>query len=129
MAIENAKPNKAVQMTDKVQIGIYKIKREITELSKKQKPTDITVDVNYLKTLFRKKGYKPQVVQDDLSSDFNVYLFFKRRKSKIRWKEFIGSIAEDNEDILTRKETINESFILLMENKTLLFSLHICNNI
>jgi len=99
-------------MTEKLQLGIYKIKNEIHE------PRNVVkVDVKYLCDHFNDKGYKEQLVKPSLSKNFNVFLFFKRKRREIKWKRFVGEISEGNQNILKTKNTNSESYILLLENK------------
>ncbi len=105
-------------MSDKLQLGIYKIKEKIFAEKQGKQPLEVSIDIQYLRRLFLKKGYKEQGTQSNLSNTFNSYLFFKRNKSQIRWKEFIANIAEKNAAILKHKQTNNESYILICENQT-----------
>ena len=105
-------------MSDKLQLGIYRLKEEVIELKQGKLPLKVIIDIQYLQKLFKTKDYKEQVIQANLSNDFNIYLFFKRTPSYIRWKEFIENIADTNAAILKHKKTNNESYVLLCENKT-----------
>lgn len=103
-------------MSEKLQIGIYKIKKSLVELRKGKTPKKVIANVPYLRSRFKSKGFKIQSIQSGLSKEFNIFLFFKRNKSEIRWKEFIGKIALSNEKILKFSSTKNESYILLLES-------------
>ncbi len=105
-------------MSDKLQLGIYRIKEEINEFKKGEPPLKVVIGIQYLQKLFKRKGYKEQEIQLNLSSDFNIYLFFKRGSSDIRWKEFMENVAAMHAAILKHKKTNNESYILLCENST-----------
>lgn len=105
-------------MPEKLQLGIYKIKDELIELKKGKKPKKVAINIEHLKTHFKSKGYMLQATQPNLSSDFNVYLFFKRNQASIRWKEFIENVAENNEAILKFKKTNNESYVLILQKIT-----------
>jgi len=105
-------------MSEKLQIGIYKIKDELIELKNGIRPKKVIVNIQYLQKLFKEKGYKQQSTQANLSNAYEVYLFFKKNSSGIRWKEFIGNIAESQAAILKSKITYNESYILVLNNVT-----------
>ncbi|MDD2983185.1 MAG: TIGR04141 family sporadically distributed protein [Crocinitomicaceae bacterium] len=103
-------------MSEKLQLGIYRIKDEIIELKKGKYPLRINVDIPYLQSIFKTKGYKQQTLQPNLSNDFDILLYFKRNESHIRWKEFIGKIADNNAAIIKQNKTNNESYILIFKN-------------
>jgi uncharacterized protein (TIGR04141 family) len=103
-------------MSEKIQIGIYRIKEEIFEVQKNKKPKNIIVDIKYLTKVFKEKGFKQQDVIPDLNKNFELYLYFKRNNSPIQWKEFIEKIAISNEPILKHRDTYSESYILLLLN-------------
>jgi len=105
-------------LSDKLQLGIYRLKEDVIELKQGKLPQRVIIDIQYLQMLFKTKAYKEQVIKANLSNDFNIYLFFKRTPSGIRWKEFMENIADTNAAILKHKKTNNESYILLCENKT-----------
>lgn len=104
-------------MSEKLQLGIYRIKDEIIELKKGKLSSRVTIDIPYLQSIFKTKGYKQQVLQPNLSNDFDIFLFFKRNPSHIRWKEFIENIADSNAAIIKHKKTNNESYVLVFNNK------------
>jgi len=103
-------------MSQKLQIGIYRLKDEIIEVKKGKKPKPVSIDIKFLTKELKSKGYNSQLVQPNLSKDFDLYLYFKRTPSEIKWKNFIGEIAEPNELILKHTKTYTESYILLLRN-------------
>jgi uncharacterized protein (TIGR04141 family) len=100
-------------MPEKIQIGIYSFKEEITENVKGKTETK-TIDIDYLTKALKKKRFKPQDVLPNLSTDYEVYLFFKRKPSKILWKGFVAKIAQPGEDILNFTSSQSESYILIL---------------
>ena len=101
-------------MSDKLQLGIYRVK----DVIESQQGKKVSVNIQYLQKFFKEKHYKEQDVQPDLSETFDIFLFFKRTRSKIRWKGFIENIAKDNAPIIKYKNTNHESYVLLLQNKT-----------
>jgi len=104
-------------MSEKLQLGIYRLKDEIMEIKKGRVPKKVSINIEYLTKFFRSKNYSLQVTQPNLSVDFDLFLYYKRNKSEIKWKDFIEKIADTNEPILKSKSTNSESYVLLIENK------------
>lgn len=103
-------------MSEKLQIGIYQLKDEILEVKKGKKPKLVIIDINFLSKEFRSKGYSSQLVQPNLSKNFDLHLYFKRTPSEIKWKDFIDKISESDQMILKHTKTYGESYILLLRN-------------
>ncbi|MCD9017520.1 DUF6119 family protein [Parachryseolinea silvisoli] len=102
-------------MSEKIQIGIYAIKDEIRELVKHQPQTTV-VDIPYLIALLKKKKFKEQLVNPNLSTEFTIHLFFKKTTTPILWKDFIGVVAKPGTDIVSRTKNSNESYVILFQN-------------
>ncbi|NVK65122.1 MAG: TIGR04141 family sporadically distributed protein [Flavobacteriales bacterium] len=103
-------------MSDKLQVAIYSLKSELSEILK-SKVNDVIVDVPYLTKSFKKKGYSEQKVQNNISNEFDINLYFKRKQSPIKWKDFLKKVADTNEPILQYTSTINESYIMLLTRR------------
>ena len=103
-------------MSEKIQIGLYAIKEEIKEVVKQTTQTT-TIDIAYLtKHLTKEKGFKQQETNLNLSKDFDIYLFFKKTKTPIAWKDFVRVIAKPSSDILANDKNSNESYVILFKN-------------
>ncbi|WP_025144352.1 DUF6119 family protein [Pedobacter jeongneungensis] len=105
-------------MSEKIQSSFYLLKDAITISGKGiTKATTQTINDAYLAKLMKDKGYKAQKVTPNLNSNYDISLFFKKKTSDIKWKEFIASIAQPGEPILKSDKTNNESYILLLYSK------------
>ena len=109
-------------MAEKLQIGIYRLKDKFIELVPDKKPREVMVDVKYLTSLFKDKGFKSQKVKSDLSERYKISLFYKKSFPDVKWKDFIGNIAEADEAIVKDKKTTNESYVLLLENSEFIYA-------
>ncbi|MFX0206857.1 MAG: DUF6119 family protein [Candidatus Hodarchaeota archaeon] len=86
----------------KSQISIYKIAE---------------IDLNDLCGIIADKGYINQDLENDKVSGFKLKLFYRRKPSNPKWKDFFYSVAKSGEDILKEKGWI-ESFVLILLNET-----------
>lgn len=101
---------------EKIQNVFYLLKENVTVIEKR-KIVEKTLDFNYLHKLFNKKGFTQQQLKSDLSTKYQIKLYFKKSKTKIKWKEFITTIVEEGEDILKLQNSIAESYIIIFYNK------------
>ena len=105
-------------MSEKIQNSFYLLKDIITISGKgiAQASTQI-IDDAYLAKLMKDKGYKAQKVTPNLHSNYDISLYFRKKSTDIKWKEFIKSIAVAGEPILKSEKTNNESYILILYSK------------
>jgi uncharacterized protein (TIGR04141 family) len=104
-------------MPQKIQNSFYLLKEEVNTFNNKAvKYTVQKVDLAFLKKLFKTRKYKEQALKANLSTAYDVYLFYKRNTTPVKWKDFIETIAEPNEDILKNRIGHSESYILLLYN-------------
>jgi uncharacterized protein (TIGR04141 family) len=105
-------------MSEKIQNSFYLLKDSITIPGKGiSKATVQVIDDAYIGRLMKLKNYKPQKVTPNLHSQYEISLYFRKKTSDIRWKEFIKSIAVANEPILKQDKTTSESYILILKSK------------
>jgi len=105
-------------MPQKIQNSFYQLKGEVNIFNKKAvRYTVQKVDLTYLKKLFKTRKYKEQALKPNLSAAYDVYLFYKRNTTPVKWKDFIETIADPNEDILKNRIGHSESYILLLNSK------------
>jgi uncharacterized protein (TIGR04141 family) len=91
-------------MPDKIQTSIYKIKRCFEESYP-----------NIVDEL-EKKGFTSQNVEENLSNNYTITLFYKKLSTESNWKDFIETIAQANQAIVNRVKCTRESFILFLIN-------------
>lgn len=104
-------------MAEKIQSNFYLLKNEIRVRNKKtRKIEEQIIDFDYLHKLMRRKGYKEQKVLPNLSKEYEIKVYFKRNLSPIKWKGFIRTIVNDDEDILKHEENHVESYVILILN-------------
>lgn len=99
-------------MEEKLQLAIYKIDHG-------------TIDSTGGEDLFSKvsthilsKSFASQKINWDSIKDYQLALFYKKTPSNPKWKTFFKKIADNSEKILKENQSWNESFILLLLNKT-----------
>jgi len=89
---------------NKLQIGIYKI--------------DETIKIEDLSTSIIDNGYSPQEIVETSKNGYDLSLYYLRKNSAPKWKDFFHGIAEENEKIL-QKVGKNEGFIMLLCNESI----------
>ena len=105
-------------MSEAIQTSIYRLRQSIAAMDETTRRLHlVTLDIRYLEKEFLLKGYHVQKVKANIDSKHDYILFYKNWPIKIKWKEFIAEVAEENEDILKNNVAINEGFILLVKNK------------
>jgi uncharacterized protein (TIGR04141 family) len=105
-------------MADKIQNSFYQLKGQVIEFKEASgKRTEKQIDLSYLKKRFRSKGYKEQKLKPVTYKDYDISLFYRRKRSMVKWKDFIATIADPKADILKYPDTIAESFILILISK------------
>lgn len=105
-------------MSEKIQNSFYLLKDIITIPGKgNAKPVIQVIDDAYINKLTKSKGYKPQKVNPNLHANYEIKLYFKKQTTDIKWKEFIKSIAVENEAILKNNKNSSESYILILKTK------------
>ncbi|MGW8289214.1 MAG: DUF6119 family protein, partial [Candidatus Bathyarchaeia archaeon] len=93
----------------KLQIGIYKVDTNHECFD------DCDSAIETLSTAIQKEdvAYDLQSIQDNLTADYEIVLLYKKNPQNPKWKQFLSSIAEDNENVLKDDQSWAESFILL----------------
>lgn len=101
-------------MSEKIQIAIYRLKKSIIQVNKKE-PT--IVDLNFVKKmLVNTHKYKAQRT-NDIAENFEINLYYKVFPSETPWKGFIKEIAVEGENITDKIKIQRESFVLILRNK------------
>jgi uncharacterized protein (TIGR04141 family) len=104
-------------MAEKIQSNFYLIKNSIRIRNKKsRKIEEKQIDFEYLHKLMRSKSYKEQKVLPNLSKKYEIKVYFKRNISPIKWKGFIKTVVEDEQDILKYNDNYVESYIIIIRN-------------
>lgn len=105
-------------MADLIQTAIFKLRDSVHELNEETLKLDkIAISLPFLKVRFEKEGYELQKLKDNVISNYDIMLFYKKWLTPIKWKEFIGTIAEDDQEILQHKDNFTEGFVLLIKHK------------
>lgn len=105
-------------MSEKIQNSFYLLKDSISIPAKRGgKALAQLVDDAYIQKLLQAKGYKSQKVTPNLHPAYDISLYFRKKPSEIKWKEFIKSIAVAGEPILKNDKTVNESYIIVLYSK------------
>ena len=105
-------------MSEKIQNSFYLLKDSVTTYSKKlAKNVKENIDDTFIKKLMRDKGYKAQKVIAALSADYEISLYFKAKNSPVKWKDFIGSVAQPGEAILKPSAVKSESYVMLLYSR------------
>lgn len=86
----------------KIQIGIYKIEES---------------DLDGITAVIESKGYSRQALQNDAIDDYQLHLFYQKKPTNPKWKEFFLSIANSGQDILKENAGTAEGFVLLLLNQ------------
>jgi uncharacterized protein (TIGR04141 family) len=117
--LETVIQNRILLMAEKIQNSFYLLKEEVSIYQKgSRKYTQQVVDLAYLLKLFKSRKYKEQPLKANISKDYDVKLFYRRKPAPVKWKDFIATIATDEADILKHKDGQSESYIILLFNKT-----------
>ncbi|MDO3627649.1 DUF6119 family protein [Mucilaginibacter sp. BT774] len=105
-------------MSDRIQNSFYLLKEQVIEFKEASgKRTQKQIDLPYLKKRFKNKGYKEQKLKPVTYKDYDISLFYRRKPSAVKWKDFIATIADPDADILKYPDAIAESFILILISK------------
>ena len=105
-------------MAEKIQTSFYLLKDRITFFNKKtQKIVEESIDIKFLDKYFKTKGYKEQNVLSDLSKDYEIKLYYKKTPTIPKWKEFVKSIASEDQDVLKTNRAFSESYLVVLKNK------------
>lgn len=102
-------------MADRIQNSFYLLREQIIDFNETNgKRTEKQIDLAYLKKRFKSKGYKEQKLKPITFKDYDISLFYRRKPSAVKWKNFIKAIADPDADIVQHPNTIAESFILIL---------------
>jgi uncharacterized protein (TIGR04141 family) len=105
-------------MADRIQNSFYLLKEQALEFNEVSgKRTDKQIDLAYLKRRFKSKGYKEQKLKPIIFKDYDISLFYRRKPSAVKWKDFIATIADPDAEILKYPNATAESFILILISK------------
>ena len=105
-------------MADKIQNSFYLLEERVIEFREASgKHIEKQLDLAYLKKRFKTKGYKEQKLKPVTFKDYDISLFYKRKRSAVKWKDFIATIADPYADILKYPDATAESFILILISK------------
>lgn len=102
-------------MSEKIQNNFYLL-RESKQEFRKTKIVEEIIDFAYLHKLFKSKGFKEQKTLQNLSSKYQIKVYYKRGSTLIKWKDFIGTIVEPNQDILKISFSSPESYVIVLYN-------------
>ncbi|MEP6806557.1 MAG: DUF6119 family protein [Flavobacterium sp.] len=102
-------------MSEKIQNNVYLLKDTKKEF-KKSLIVEEKIDFLYLKTLFKKKGFKEQILLPDLSQKYDIKVYYKKASTPIKWKDFISKVVEPNQDILKLSFSTSESYVIVFYN-------------
>lgn len=103
-------------MSEKIQNSFYLLKDKYKVL-KKSKVTEEEINFDFLNILFKSKGFKEQQILPDLSSKYEIKVYYKKNTNPIKWKGFIGTIVKEGEPILKNFNSTSESYIIILHNK------------
>lgn len=104
-------------MSEKIQNSFYLLKDKYKVL-KKSKVTEEEIDFDFLHILFKNKGFKEQRILSDLSLKYEIKVYYKNNKTKVRWKGFMGTIVKEGEPIIKNPYSYSESYIIILHNKS-----------
>jgi len=104
-------------MSDKIQNNFYLLKDTLRVLKKTKITTEI-IDFVFLHTLLKSKGYKEQTILSGLSSKYDIKVYYKKATTPIKWKGFIGTIVDPNEEILKISKSTSESYVIILFSKS-----------
>mgnify|MGYP004417270895 CR=1 FL=1 len=102
-------------MPDKIQNTFYLLKDKIKVL-KKSKIFEETIDFNFLDKHLKTNKFKEQKVIPNLSSAYEIKVYFKETINLIKWKDFMSTVVENGEKILKNSYSISESYVILFYN-------------
>lgn len=83
----------------KLQIGIYKIEED---------------HIIHLPSIISQKGFRQQELVHGEISGYKLELFYQKKPSDPKWKDFLCSLAKEGQAVLDEKQSWSESFILLL---------------
>lgn len=83
----------------KLQIGICKIEED---------------HITHLPSIISKKGFRQQELEREKISGYKLELFYQRKPSDPKWKDFLCSLAKEGQAVLGEKQSWAEGFILLL---------------
>lgn len=102
-------------MSEKIQNNFYLLKETKKEF-KKSKIVEEKIDFIYLRKLFKEKDFKEQTVLPNLSKQYQIKVYYKKSVTPIKWKDFIRTIVEPNQDILKSSLSTSESYVIIFYN-------------
>jgi uncharacterized protein (TIGR04141 family) len=103
-------------MSEKIQNNLYLLRDEVRERNSRKQLITKNVDFDYLDKFLKKKKFKEQKVQEDLSDLYDIKVYYKKSPSDVKWKEFISNVVEVDQDILHLNKSSSESYIILFQN-------------
>lgn len=102
-------------MSEKIQNNFYLLRKSKQEF-KKAKIVEEIIDFIYLHKLFKSKGFKEQKTLPNLSSKYQIKVYYKKGSTLIKWKDFIRTVVEPNQDILKTSYSSPESYVIVLYN-------------
>jgi uncharacterized protein (TIGR04141 family) len=98
----------ALMSDTKLQTSIYKI--------------EVGASLGDIILHIHQRNYIQQKLMDEVVNEFSLNLFYKKKPSNPKWKDFIGTITKPGEEILKGKQTWAEEFILLLSNGSSIYA-------
>jgi uncharacterized protein (TIGR04141 family) len=102
-------------MSDKIQNNFYLLKESVKVL-KKSKVIEEVINFKFLNTLLKNKGFKEQSILPNLSSKYEIKVYYKKTSNPIKWKGFISTIVKPTEDIIKNIDSTSESYVIILFN-------------
>lgn len=106
-------------MSDKIQNSFYLLKDSVTFYNVAKKTNVVeNVDLKFLQKYLRGKKFKEQAINNGLSSDYEIWVYYKFTDPEIKWKDFMAIIVQSGQPILKHKKSFSESYIILFYSKS-----------
>ncbi|WP_369753747.1 DUF6119 family protein [Flavobacterium sp. WC2409] len=102
-------------MSDKIQNNFYLLKESVKVL-KKSKVIEEEINFKFLHTLLKNKGFKEQSILPNLSSKYEIKVYYKKTSNLVKWKGFVSTIVEPNQDIIKNTDSSSESYVIILFN-------------
>lgn len=104
-------------MADKIQNNFYLLK-ETQKVLKRAKVIQEDIDFKFLHILLKKNKFKEQKVLPNLSSKFEIKVYYKKAVNPVKWKGFMRTIVQKDEEIIKTDTSTSESYVILFYNNT-----------
>ncbi len=96
---------------EKLQISVYKINNESDLFS--ENGSHFSAITEHVKA----KGFDSQNINNS-NNDYQMRLFYKKNPLNPKWKGFLSTVVEDNQDILKTNQSWAESFVMILEKNS-----------